>query len=52
MKRLRPHLFPAALAVSLFLLLLGSKWWVLDRYGSDLRNWDQWEAEDNELLAP
>ncbi|MBI5771395.1 MAG: hypothetical protein HZA93_26715 [Verrucomicrobia bacterium] len=51
-KKLSAHALTGALALSLFLLLLGSKWWVLDRYGSDLPNWDQWDAEGSGLLAP
>ena len=43
---------PAAFAVCLFLLLVGAKWAVFDRYGSDLPNWDQWDAEGIHLLAP
>ncbi len=43
---------PAAIAACLFLLVLGAKWTVVDRFGSDIPNWDQWDAEGLELLAP
>ncbi len=41
-----------ALFVSLFFIVLGANWAVLDRFGSDMPNWDQWDAEGLNLLAP
>ena len=46
------RMLPAALAAGLFFLVLGAKWAVFDRFGSDLPNWDQWDAEGLNLLAP
>ncbi|MBI4626992.1 MAG: hypothetical protein HY736_27690 [Verrucomicrobia bacterium] len=43
---------PVGLALSLFFLVLGAKWATVDRFGSDIPNWDQWDAEGLELLAP
>lgn len=43
---------PVGLALSLFFTVLGAKWATVDRYGSDIPNWDQWDAEGIELLAP
>lgn len=47
----RPAL-PAAFAAILFLLVLGAKWAIVDRYGSAMPDWDQWDAEGLELLIP
>ena len=41
-----------ALAASLFFIVVGVRWMVLDRYGTDLPVWDQWDAEGLKLLAP
>ena len=41
-----------ALAACLFLIVLGSRWALVDRFGSDLPMWDQWDAEGTQLLAP
>ena len=46
------RLLPVAFAIALFFLVLGAKWAVFDRFGSDLPNWDQWDAEGLNLLAP
>lgn len=43
---------PLALAGSLLLFILGARWGWIDRFGSDLPNWDQWDAEGVHLLAP
>ncbi len=40
------------LAISLFLLVLGSKLWVLDRYGSDVLCWDQWDGDLLHVFIP
>jgi len=42
----------ALLAASLFLLVLGGKLTMLNRYGTDVPNWDQWDAEGAYLLLP
>ncbi len=42
----------AALLVCLAGIVIGARWTVLDRYGSDLPSWDQWDAEGLNLLAP
>ena len=42
----------AALACCLFALILGAKLWVVDRFGSDIPNWDQWDAEGTNLFLP
>ena len=41
-----------ASAVCLFLLILGAKWTFIDRYGTDMPDWDQWDAEGLHLYAP
>lgn len=40
------------LTLALFVLVLGANWAVFDRYGSDMPDWDQWDAEDVYLLVP
>jgi len=45
-------LLPAAFTACLFLLVLGAKWAVFDRYGSPMPDWDQWDAEGSELFIP
>lgn len=45
-------LLSAGLALSLFFIVTGANWAALDRFGSDLPNWDQWDAEGLNLLAP
>lgn len=40
------------LALSIFLIVLGANWAVVGRYGSDMPNWDQWDAEGLESLGP
>ena len=42
----------AALAAALFGLVLGAKWVTVDRFGSDMPDWDQWDAEAMELYVP
>jgi hypothetical protein len=48
---LKKFLTPA-LAVSLFLLIVGAKWATFDRFGSPMPDWDQWDAEAAELFTP
>lgn len=52
MTSLARRLLTPAFALSLFLLVVGAKWAVVDRYGSDLANWDQWDAEGFYVLQP
>jgi MFS family permease len=40
------------LIACLFAFVLGARWAVVDRYGMDLPEWDQWDAEGTNLLAP
>src|SRR5712672_3177546 len=42
----------AALAVCLFFLVLGAKWAFIDVAGSDMPDWDQWDAEGQNLIIP
>ncbi|MBL9193663.1 MAG: hypothetical protein JNJ82_15015 [Opitutaceae bacterium] len=39
-------------AVALFCTLFFAKLWVVENYGSDVPNWDQWDAEGVNLLLP
>ncbi len=48
----RSRFFTAAFAVALFFIVVGGKWAVVDRFGSDLPFWDQWDAEGLHLLVP
>jgi hypothetical protein len=49
----RPAKFRAVgMAVSLFFVVLGLKWAVVDRYASELPDWDQWDAEGLHLFQP
>ena len=43
---------PAAFALCLAVFVLGARWAVFDRFGMDLPEWDQWDAEGLNLLAP
>ncbi|MEY2880348.1 MAG: hypothetical protein RLZZ15_2728 [Verrucomicrobiota bacterium] len=52
MRTLAPRLLPAALAACLFFLVLGAKLAVIDRFGSDMPDWDQWDAEAVHLYGP
>ena len=40
------------LSVALCLIMIGSRYWLIDHYGSDLSYWDQWDAEWNTLFRP
>lgn len=40
------------LICSLVAVVLGCRWAVIQRYGSDLPNWDQWDAEGLLMLHP
>jgi len=41
-----------AFALALFFTLFFAKAWVSERFGNDLPNWDQWDAEGTLLLLP
>ncbi|MEO5961670.1 MAG: hypothetical protein ABIZ49_12530, partial [Opitutaceae bacterium] len=47
-----PPLRLAVLTAVLFSIVLGAKWAAVDRFGSDVPMWDQWDAEGAELLTP
>jgi len=36
----------------LFFLVLGARWAVVDQFGTDLPQWDQWDAEAMHVLVP
>jgi len=38
--------------VALFALVLGGRWAVVDRFGMDLPEWDEWDAEGLHCLLP
>lgn len=42
----------AVLAACLFLLIVGAKWHIFERYGSPMPDWDQWDAEAHHSLIP
>lgn len=42
----------AVLAAGVFLVIVGSRWALIGRYGIDLPEWDQWDAEGLHLLLP
>jgi hypothetical protein len=46
------RVLPAALSLSLFFFIVGTHWATFDKFGSDIPNWDQWDAEGLYLLAP
>jgi hypothetical protein len=39
-------------SLALFAFVLGARWAVVDRFGSDLPEWDQWDAEGLHSLVP
>jgi len=41
-----------AFAVALFFLVAGLRWATIGHFGSDMPNWDQWDAEAAHLLIP
>lgn len=50
---IRPRRFmTVALAGALFLIVWGTKLAVINRFGSDLPNWDQWDAEGDKVFLP
>ncbi|HVU35384.1 MAG TPA: hypothetical protein VHE61_18245 [Opitutaceae bacterium] len=42
----------AALVVCLFVFVVGANWATFEKFGSDMPDWDQWDAEGIYLLAP
>lgn len=42
----------AGLCISLFLIVVGARWWLIGGYGSDVPYWDQWDAEAALLYKP
>jgi len=42
----------AVLTLSLFGIIVGAKLVVIDRFGSDLPTWDQWDAEADKVYLP
>src|SRR5450759_4027696 len=51
-KSCAPRILTAAFALTLFFIVAGAKWALVDRFGSDIPNWDQWDAEGLNLLVP
>ena len=51
-KILPPTTLIAAFAACLFCVVVGLKWATFDRFGSAMPDWDQWDAEALQLLAP
>ena len=45
-------LFAIVLCAALFATILGEKLMFIDKYGSDLPFWDQWDAEGDNLYRP
>lgn len=50
--RLRGPLLPALLGLALLGVVLGLKFDVVHRFGSDLPMWDQWDAEGSTVFVP
>ena len=40
------------LCLALFTVVTGARWAAIDRFGSDMPYWDQWDAEAVQLLIP
>ena len=38
--------------ISMFLVIVGARFWLIGNYGSDLPYWDQWDAEGAYLYKP
>lgn len=49
---MRKSVLTLALSACLFLLIVGAKWAIFDRFGSPMPDWDQWDAEAVELFIP
>jgi hypothetical protein len=41
-----------ALLVCLFAIVVGGRWAIINQFGTDLPQWDQWDAEGLNLLLP
>jgi hypothetical protein len=48
----RPARRALLLAVCLFSAIAGARWAIFDRYGTDLPEWDQWDAEWQAIVVP
>jgi hypothetical protein len=46
------HEIRMAECVALFLMIVGVRFWMIGRFGSDLPFWDQWDAEAAGLFKP
>ncbi len=40
------------MALALLLLILGTRWWMVGSFGSDMPFWDQWDADAATVLIP
>jgi hypothetical protein len=45
------RLISAGFALALFGIVLGGKWATIDRFGTDMPDWDQWDSEATHLLT-
>ena len=52
MKKFFLGLLPLAWPACLFFIVVGAHWAAFEKFGSDIPNWDQWDAEGLNLLAP
>src|SRR5579885_2342392 len=52
MQRLRPILLCLALPLGLFFIIFGAKLVVIEKFGSDLPYWDQWDGEAGVVFMP
>ena len=50
--RLQPRTMRLLLCLALFLMVTGSRWWLIEKYGTDLPYQDQWDAEASNLYKP
>jgi hypothetical protein len=48
----RASVFRIGLFVCLFAIVVGGRWGVINQFGTDLPQWDQWDAEGLHLLVP
>src|SRR5579859_2029662 len=52
MQRLRLIVLRSALPLRLFLIIFGAKLLVIEKFGSDLPYWDQWDGEAGVVFMP
>ncbi len=50
--RLQPRTMRLLLCLALFLMVAGARWWLIEKYGTDLPYRDQWDAEASNLYKP